>query len=159
MHGSTVSSRVRVATSRDSEPTSVHDPYLRLLCAYYLLRRGLTGSMHPEVRRMRELRDAFYRRAWQRAADTAGAQFTQLSDSIADIARGGRRLRVSSNTTSFDDPVTLQLAGDKPAVYRLLGESGIPVPRHVVIDATQEKQVGARRRCRKPRGDGGADRR
>jgi cyanophycin synthetase len=91
--------------------------------------------MRPEVRRMRELRDAFYLAAWQRAAAAAGAELVPLSGSVVEIVRWGRRLRVCGNLTSLDDPVTLQLAGDKPAVYRLLAEEGIPVPQHAVLDA------------------------
>lgn len=82
---------------------------------------------------MRELRDVFYWRAWQQGAKSSGASFALLSENAAEIARAGRRLRVSGSITSIDDPVTLRLAGDKPAVYRLLSQRQIPVPPHMVI--------------------------
>jgi cyanophycin synthetase len=113
----------------------MRDPRPTLLWGYALFRRGMSGSMHPDVRRMRELRDAFYLDAWRRAADGVGAKLERLSASVAEISGGGRRLRVSGNVTSIDDPVTLQLAADKPAVYGLLADHGIPVPRHMVLDA------------------------
>jgi cyanophycin synthetase len=40
---------------------------------------------------------------------------------------------VKDNVTSLDDPVTLEIAGDKPLVLRLLSARGIPVPRHIVV--------------------------
>lgn len=83
---------------------------------------------------MREAREAFYRRAWEAAAKRAGFQLRALSDGILEIGRGERRIRVSDNLTSLDDPVTLQLAGDKPASYRILSDAGIPVPPHVALD-------------------------
>lgn len=82
---------------------------------------------------MREQRDMFYWRAWQQGAESSGACLAPLSESAAEISRDGRRLRVSGSITSVDDPVTLQLAGDKPAVYRLLSQRQIPVPPHMVI--------------------------
>lgn len=117
-------------------------PRLGLLRVRYLIRRGLTGSINPGVRRMREARNAFYLDAWRRAASAAGAACALLSDSVAEITYGGYRLRVSGNTTSLDDPATLQLAGDKPAVYRLLLHAGIPVPRHVVLEAEEAGRLG-----------------
>jgi cyanophycin synthetase len=118
----------------------MRDPRLALLWGYYLFRRGMSGSTRPDVRRMRELRDAFYLEAWQRAAECVGADFEALSENVAEITRQGRRLRVSGSITSIDDPVSLRLAANKPAVYRLLSEYGIPVPPHAVLDAESARR-------------------
>jgi cyanophycin synthetase len=91
--------------------------------------------MHADVGRMRQQREAFYWRAWQRAVAATSAGFSHLSENTAEIVLGEHRLRISANITSIDDPVSLQLAGDKPAVYALLSKAGIPIPRHVVIGA------------------------
>lgn len=140
MPGSTTSSRARAVKSRADGGAG---PVFKLLRGYYLARRAATGSIHPKVRRMREAREAFYHRVWEAAAVRAGAQLRALSDGILEIERGEWRLRVSGSLTSLDDPVTLQLAGDKPAVYRLLSKAGIPVPPHVVVDPPES--VGAAR--------------
>jgi cyanophycin synthetase len=120
------------------------------LRTYYLLRRGLSGSMNPETRRMRGLRDAFYASVWEEAAAHAGARVTALSDRILEISKDDRSLRVSANTTSIDDPVTLALAGDKPAVHRILRRAGIPVPPHLILDAETMKDPGEILRRLKP---------
>jgi cyanophycin synthetase len=113
----------------------VSDPRADLLSAWYLLRRALTGSLSPGVRHMRRQRAAFYLQAWTCAADETGARLRPLSDDFLEITRGGRRLRVRGSTTSLDDAVTWQLAGDKAAAYRMLAAGGVPIPSHVVVEA------------------------
>ena len=44
-------------------------------------------------------------------------------------------MRVRRNLTSLDDPLTVAVAEDKPLVYRLLAERGIPVPRYILCAA------------------------
>jgi cyanophycin synthetase len=56
-----------------------------------------------------------------------------LADEILQITRGDFRTKVRGNGTAINDPVTLALAGNKPAVYRLLAEEGLPVPRHAMF--------------------------
>ncbi len=116
---------------------------LGLLNSYYLLRRGMSGPLDPGAQRMRKIRDAFYRRVWQEAAELAGARWTALSATVAEIAAPRGRLRVANNVTSLDDPATLLLAGDKPAVYRLLQKAGIPVPRRLVLAANEAGRLDA----------------
>jgi cyanophycin synthetase len=99
---------------------------------------------------MREARGAFYLRAWDRAADSVGARFSLLSDTVGEISRDERRLRVAENTTSLDDPVSLQLAGDKPAVYALLSRLGIPVPPHRMIGRADRRDLARHLRSLTP---------
>lgn len=75
-------------------------------------------------------RSDFYDHAWRRAAHELGASIHSLGSHIHQIDRDGVRTRVNCNYTPLDDPVTLTVAGDKPLVYRLLSEGGLPVPKH-----------------------------
>jgi D-alanine-D-alanine ligase-like ATP-grasp enzyme len=77
-----------------------------------------------------ERRVTFYKSAWEQAAASVGASLTYLDGALAEIRCGDSVLRVRNNVTSLDDPVTLSVAGNKPLVYRLLEERGLPVPRH-----------------------------
>jgi glutathione synthase/RimK-type ligase-like ATP-grasp enzyme len=81
-----------------------------------------------------QARDLIYRRIWQEAAEATGAQLTDLSPGFHLISRGQASTRVRHHVVVFDDPVTLELALDKPLVYRLLTEAEIPVPEHVICD-------------------------
>lgn len=92
---------------------------------------------------MRVQLEEFYARAWRGAAETSGARFKALRGGIAEIERGGRKMRVCANETSLDAAVTLELTKDKPAVQSLLARSGIPVPRYIAIEISQfERALG-----------------
>ena len=55
---------------------------------------------------------------------------------------GGRATRVYGSLVPLDDPVTLELAGDKPLVHTILTDAGLPVPGHVVLP-TSDVRAGA----------------
>lgn len=82
------------------------------------------------VQEIQRHRSRFYEQAWRAAAQELGAQVDCLGEDILEIRLGEASTRVCRNTTALDDPVTLQLAGNKPAVYRLLARRGLPVPEH-----------------------------
>lgn len=75
-----------------------------------------------------ESRVSQYRRIWGDAAESIGATLTEVSDGVWDIGRNGHATRVINYLVSLDDPVTLELTGNKPLVKRLLAEGGVPVP-------------------------------
>ena len=81
-------------------------------------------------RRVDRRRSAFYEQLWSDAAAELGGSVRPLRPPLLEIACGGVLLRVRDNVTSLDDPVTVAIADDKPLVYRLLADQGIPVPRH-----------------------------
>ena len=105
-----------------------HPAVVRLYALEALARRYLRDR-RSLVRRGRLNRTAFYERAWREAASGLRAEVRVVCDGILEIVRGDARARVSHNYTTLDDPVTLKVAGNKPAVYRLLHERGIPTPR------------------------------
>jgi cyanophycin synthetase len=84
----------------------------------------------PRRRLDNDRRVAFYKSSWEQAAAAVGASITYLDGTLAEIRCGDSVLRVRNNVTSLDDPVTLSMAGNKALVHRLLGEHGLPVPRH-----------------------------
>jgi len=74
-----------------------------------------------------------YRDIWQAAAAEVGATFKVLGGDVYEVEKNGRRVRIKNDVLPFDDPVTLQVAGMKPLVYKLLAEHGLPVPDHLVF--------------------------
>lgn len=87
------------------------------------------------VATMAGYRRAFYEKAWCDAAEQLGCSVTALGADIFEVRRGHRSVRVCLNFSPFDDSVTLRLAGQKPIVYRVLAEAGLPVPNHIAIDS------------------------
>lgn len=71
-----------------------------------------------------------YRAYWRAAAESIGAGFVPLSDSLWEVRLGDRRTRISGYVVQADDPVTLRLAGDKAICLRIAAEAGVPVPPH-----------------------------
>lgn len=76
----------------------------------------------------------FYRRIWEEAAQAEGFDFVPLSDSIWEVRDGkGRLARINNYVVSLDDPVTLDIAGDKLLTYELLAEAGLTIPRYAAV--------------------------
>jgi cyanophycin synthetase len=74
-----------------------------------------------------------YREIWRAVATTIGAQFTLLTDDLWEMRLNGRKTRILNHKMEFDDPVILEIAGNKPLVYRLLREMRLRVPEHEVF--------------------------
>jgi D-alanine-D-alanine ligase-like ATP-grasp enzyme len=74
-----------------------------------------------------------YREMWQAVARELGAGFIALTDDLWELELKGQRTRVLNYKLEFDDPVTLEMAGMKPLMYRLMKENGLQVPEHLIF--------------------------
>src|SRR5436309_12232887 len=97
-------------------PATLESLYLVALVKAYLRRQD------PRRRKSGRHLEAFYERVWREAAEQLGAAYRALGGGFGDITLGGARVRTIENTCSIDDPVTLVLASNKRATYRLLEE-------------------------------------
>ena len=107
---------------------------LRAASSYYRIRRRLYHRTATKVE-IAARRTRFYRDVWDEAATACGGVVRQIGGPILEITCGGVVLRTRTNLTSLDDPLTVALTENKPLVYRLLAERGLPVPRHRVVKA------------------------
>src|SRR4051812_42843585 len=87
-----------------------------------------------------------HRRCWEAAARSIGAEFVALSDDVWEVRRDDRSTRIANDLIALDDPVTLQIAGDKELCYRLAAERGVRIPDFEVLDRAD--LVGGLRRVR-----------
>jgi cyanophycin synthetase len=69
-----------------------------------------------------------YRSLWSAAASAIGADFRPLAAHIWEVRSGDHQTRMSNGRVQFDDPVVLDLAGDKAFCYGLARDLGIPTP-------------------------------
>jgi cyanophycin synthetase len=74
-----------------------------------------------------------YREMWRAVAEKIGANFAPLTDDLWEVRLNGKKTRILNYKMEFDDPVTLEMAGNKPLVYRLLNEKRLRVPEHEVF--------------------------
>ena len=73
----------------------------------------------------------WHARIWRDAGDLLGLEFSDLGDGVSEFARNGRATRTLGQLVMLNDPVTLEVSGNKPLVYRLLDAEGVPTPPHV----------------------------
>ena len=111
------------------------------LKGYYLARRLASDRRHPKVAMMLRHRDEFYARAWQEAARSVGASVEPLGGHLLRITRGSQRISVNRNYSPLDSQVSVMLADDKRATYRILREAAVPVPEHVVVTLADMAQA------------------
>jgi len=78
-----------------------------------------------------------YREIWRAVAEHLGASFGLVDDDLWEIGLGERKTRILNYKLQFDDPVTLEMAGRKPLVFRLLSEKGLRIPEHRVFRLEQ----------------------
>ena len=78
-------------------------------------------------------RKSVYRSIWEDAVRAVGGEVREFPPGYLLVQRGDRSLRLWGHFVPVDDPVTLRLAGDKPAAHALLAEAGLPVPRHRTV--------------------------
>jgi cyanophycin synthetase len=100
--------------------------YLEALRVVYSIRQRLAREVDEEA-----IDGDFWREMWGEAAAELGAELCNLGEGFFEIQRGARRTRVRRGRAMIDDPVTLQLAGNKPVVHRLLTAAHLPVPEFV----------------------------
>jgi cyanophycin synthetase len=101
---------------------------LRFLTTLVFWRR----VMRSLLRRRRTIyvgdRVAEYRDMWSAAARAIDADFDTLAPAVWEVRSGTRRTRISNDLVQFDDPVVLDLAGDKSFCYELARSLGVPTP-------------------------------
>ena len=85
-----------------------------------------------------------HRRCWQSAAAGLGAEFVELTDRVWEVRRGGHTIRLANDLVQLDDPVVLEIAGDKELTYRLVAQAGVAVPTYVVVDRSDAARTIAR---------------
>ncbi len=95
---------------------------------YWVSRRKESRQVYVQDR-VRE-----FRTMWSAVAEAVGAQFCDVTEQIWEIRRGAKRTRISNYKLEIDNPVILEIAGNKPLVYRLLSEAGLRVPEHRVFE-------------------------
>jgi glutathione synthase/RimK-type ligase-like ATP-grasp enzyme len=109
----------------------LYRPRLLQLCGYAVRAKRMLGRAGEQSRQVKRYRSQFYEDVWREAAVELGAVFEDLGEGIFKIRHDGATARVHDNYTPLDDPVTLQIALDKPLVSSILRSHGLPTPDHV----------------------------
>ena len=70
----------------------------------------------------------FYKNIWREACTKIAADFSEITDGIWKVSRNERMTLIHNYKVQIDDPVVLNIAGNKALCYRLLSEHDMPVP-------------------------------
>lgn len=108
--------------------------YLRLLRSRSRIFKIVRQVFHRERSLDMGTMIPFYRRIWQDAAKKTGAEFVELADGIWRFSYKDRRTVVNNFRVQIDDPVVLDIAGNKALSYQLMGEERLAVPEYQVFD-------------------------
>jgi len=106
--------------------------FLQLLRYRYRLGRALKAVLGRGRRvEMSSFLD-FYRELWQEAAEDLGADWEELAPGWWEVRHRDRATLIRNFMVQLDDPVILELAGDRGLCHRLLQDHPLPVPEHLV---------------------------
>jgi len=92
--------------------------------------RDWYSRQRPEGQLLGKHRSQFYSAVWREAAAEVGANVELLHDDVFEIRLGQALTRTRQTATAADDPVTLDVAANKPLVYRLLSKRGLRIPNY-----------------------------
>ncbi len=105
---------------------------IRFLKSYFYFRKGFDSLMGRGAGVDMSTYIDFYKRIWSDAASAIGAGFEELSRGYWRISRNGSQTVINNYIVPIDDPVTLNIAGDRGLTYRILEDAGLSVPAHIV---------------------------
>jgi cyanophycin synthetase len=72
-------------------------------------------------------------------AETRGIPYIRLNDqSLVQLGYGVHQQRIQATTTAKTNMIAVEIAGDKSATKKLLGDMGVPVPKGVRIRSEDE---------------------
>jgi len=74
-----------------------------------------------------------YKKIWQEAAEKVSAEFFQIDQGIWKVVYDNRMTVINNYKVELDNPVILDLAGQRSLCFRLLQEKGLPVPDHLLF--------------------------
>ncbi|HEY8774913.1 MAG TPA: hypothetical protein VIM33_00350 [Gaiellaceae bacterium] len=80
-------------------------------------------------------RNLIAREVWSDAARELGAAVTEVESGRFEIRRGAAMATVTGQTVALNSRSAMALAADKPAVYRLLTDAGLPIPEQLSFAA------------------------
>lgn len=91
-------------------------------------------SIAEEVRKMREIREEVRfgpsTASIVEEAESRGIPYIRLNEhSLVQLGYGVYQKRIQATTTSQTNMISVDIAGDKAATKKLLGDMGVPVPR------------------------------
>ena len=106
--------------------------------------RAIFLSLSDEFRLVEpftKLRRRFYKNYWNTVANSINAEIESVGYDIYRLTRKGRTTFVRNGEVMLDDHLTLNIAGNKPLVHKLLMEEGFTVPDYLEYEASNNNDA------------------
>jgi cyanophycin synthetase len=110
---------------------------IRLLRLKYRLNKIVRSITKTEKNIYVWKRIPMYKEIWENAAAQMSAQFLELAEGIWEIRWDNERTRISNHMVQLDDPVILDLAGNKPFCYWLMKNNDLPIPHYLTFQVNE----------------------
>jgi D-alanine-D-alanine ligase-like ATP-grasp enzyme len=104
--------------------------YLKLLRVKHRLSKAVTRLLGVKDNTDMSNYIDVYKEIWENAAKDISAEFFELSQGLWKISYDGHATLVNNYRVQLDDPVTLNLVGNKALCYSLMAQEGLPVPEY-----------------------------
>jgi len=105
----------------------------RFIRIYYLTKRSLSNSK-PEKQKIINLRSSFYKRIWELAATSTGANLTRVFDDYFLISKNNKSLLCKKNETNLDGFLSVKRSLNKPLTYSILKKHNFNIPEFFVAN-------------------------
>lgn len=115
---------------------------IRLLRLKYRFDRGLKKLAGRQTYLQMSSLAGFYRKVWEEAARELSAEFSEIAHGYWEVSKGGKRTFINNYVVQIDDPVILNVAGNKALSYRIIRDSGLPVPDHACYTLNGIEKAG-----------------
>ena len=99
----------------------------------YMLADKLSPSTRAKHRALHALRSQFYKQFWQDSVAHIDAEIQTLEHNWSVVKKNGNSTFIQGERVMLDSALTLELAGNKALIYRLLAEDGYQVPKSLVF--------------------------
>jgi len=103
---------------------------IRLLRLKYRLDRTFKRLAGRQTYLQMSSLTGFYGNIWEEAARALSAEFNEIAHGYWEVANGANRTFINNYMVQIDDPVILNVAGNKALCYRIIRDKGLPVPDH-----------------------------
>lgn len=115
---------------------------IRLLRLKYRFDRSLKKLTGRQTCLQMSSLTGFYRKVWAEAARELSAEFSEIAHGYWKVAKGDSTTFINNYVVQIDDPVILNVAGNKALSYRIIRDSGLPVPDHACYTLNRLEKAG-----------------
>ncbi len=104
---------------------------MRVRCVFAKVKKILSSGKRKEYAFFTKLRKDYYQLYWESVAGSLDATLEDIGQGYYRIRKGDLTTYVRQSRVMLDDHLSLNIAGNKPLIHKLLSEVGYQGPRYL----------------------------